>query len=87
MEHESHRVVANRLKRTQGHLRKVIDMLETGAPCVEMAQQLFAVERAIRAAKSTLIHDHVDHCLADAAEDPQTRKAQIAEFKDITRYL
>lgn len=85
--HHSHAGVTNRLKRTEGHLRKVIAMLEEGAPCVDLAQQLYAVERAIRAAKSTLIHDHVQHCLSSAASDMDERDAHIAEFQEITRYL
>lgn len=87
MKHESHKAVTNRLKRTEGHLRKVIEMVETGRPCLDLAQQLHAVEKAIHAAKSTLIHDHIDHCLADLDEDPATRKTQLNEFREITRYL
>lgn len=45
---------------------KVIDMIEAGRPCLDLAQQLHAVESAIHAAKKTLIHDHLDHRL-DAA--------------------
>lgn len=87
MEHESHRGIANRLKRTEGHLRKVIEMIEEGTPCVELAQQLFAVERAVKAAKATLIHDHLEHCVAHAMSEPDQRDTQIAEFQEITRYL
>lgn len=87
MQHASHPDIVKRLKRTEGHLRKIISMIEVGRPCVDLAQQLYAVERAVRAAKSTLIHDHVDHCLSDAAADPEARAGQIAEFREITRYL
>ncbi|MEM1387039.1 MAG: metal-sensing transcriptional repressor [Pseudomonadota bacterium] len=87
MKHASHSDITNRLKRTEGHLRKVIDMLEQGRPCLDVAQQLHAVERAVRAAKAALIHDHVDHCLSGAAADPETRDQNVAEFREITRYL
>lgn len=87
MQHHTHKGVSNRLKRTEGHLRKVIQMLEDGAPCVDLAQQLFAIERAVRAAKSTLIHDHVEHCLATAAADATACDTHVAEFQEITRYL
>jgi DNA-binding FrmR family transcriptional regulator len=57
-------------------------MIEAGRPCLEVAQQLQAVEKAVASAKRTLIHDHVDHCLdADAAE------ADREELKAIARYL
>ncbi|MEM9814777.1 MAG: metal-sensing transcriptional repressor [Pseudomonadota bacterium] len=87
MQHVSHIDIANRLKRTEGHVRKIIEMIESGRSCVDLAQQLHAVERAVHAAKTALIHDHIDHCLADAAEDPARRTAQIEEFRQITRYL
>lgn len=79
--HSTHPAMIARLKRARGHLGKVIDMLDEGAPCVDIAQQLFAVEKALTNAKRTLIHDHLDHCL-DSAEAPD-----LAEFKEITKYL
>ena len=48
-------------------MRRVIEMFDEGRGCVELAQQLHAVEKAINEAKRRLIHDHVDHCLDAAA--------------------
>ncbi len=86
--HESHPDIVKRLKRADGHLRSVIDMIESGKPCLDVAQQLHAVEKAIAHAKKALIHDHLDHCLQDAvgALDPKDRTA-IDEFREIARYL
>ncbi|MEM9431830.1 MAG: metal-sensing transcriptional repressor, partial [Pseudomonadota bacterium] len=47
VQHVSHLDIANRLKRTEGHVRKVIEMIESGRSCVDLAQQLHAVERAV----------------------------------------
>ncbi|MBO9473454.1 metal-sensing transcriptional repressor [Shimia sp. R10_1] len=79
--HASHPKIATRLKRAEGHLRSVISMIEEGRPCVDVAQQLQAVESAIRNAKQTLIHDHMDHCID--TENTGDR----AELKAIARYL
>lgn len=87
MKHASHAGIGTRLKRSEGHLRKVIEMIEQERPCLEIAQQLYAVERAVQAAKSALIHDHVDHCLAEASDTVEGRGARLAEFREITRYL
>jgi len=39
-------------------------MRQAGTLCVfDIATQMLAVERAITAAKRTLIHDHTDNCL------------------------
>lgn len=86
--HSSHPDIVKRLKRANGHLKSVIDMIEGGRPCVDIAQQLHAVEKAIQQAKKTLIHDHLDHCLTDAvAEDGTVDAAAIDGFREITRYL
>ena len=61
--HQTHPSIVKRLRRADGHLRGVIEMIETGRPCLDIAQQLHAVEKAIAAAKTLLIHDHIDHCL------------------------
>lgn len=86
--HKTHADLVKRLKRADGHLRNVIDMMEAGRSCGDIAQQLYAVERAIGATKKALIHDHLDHCLDDALGSPLNKSAQaLAEFKDITKYL
>lgn len=87
--HESHPDVVKRLKRAEGHLRRVIAMFDDGRSCLELAQQLHAVEKAIAEAKKALIHDHVDHCLDAAANGGSGKSAKnvLAEFKAISRYL
>ena len=86
--HETHPDVIKRLKRAEGHLRTIIGMLESERACVDVAQQLFAVEQAIRAAKKALIHDHIDHCLDRAiANDARSGQEPLGEFKEITKYL
>ena len=87
-DHQSHPAIVKRLRRADGHLRKIIAMIEEGRPCLDIAQQLQAVESAVNAAKKTLIHDHLDHCL-DSALDSKTGDSQsmIDTFKEITRYL
>ena len=84
MTHDSHPDIVLRLKRAQGHLAGVIEMFAAGRPCLDLAQQLHAVEAAIAKAKRELIHDHIEHCLGDSAEDAP---ATIRELKEITRYL
>lgn len=86
--HETHPEIVKRLKRAEGHLRGVVEMIEAGRPCLDIAQQLHAVEKAVGEAKKTLIRDHLDHCLEDVAGPlPRTQRRSIDEFKEITRYL
>ncbi|AYH44024.1 metal-sensing transcriptional repressor [Azoarcus sp. DN11] len=86
--HISHPEIIKRLKRAQGHLKSIVTMLEEGRGCLDVAQQLQAVENAIANAKKTLVHDHIDHCLEHAVrEGTQSADDTIREFKAITKYL
>ena len=86
--HQTHPDIINRLRRSEGHLRTIITMLEEQRGCLDVAQQLHAVEKAIVAAKKVLIHDHIDHCLEQAVGLPSSKSAApLDEFKEITKYL
>jgi DNA-binding FrmR family transcriptional regulator len=86
--HTSHPEIIKRLKRAEGHLKSIIDMLESGRGCLEIAQQLQAVEKAITNAKKALVHDHIDHCLEHAVKKgPRNAEDTVHEFKEITKYL
>ena len=83
--HATHPEILPRLKRAAGHLRSVIAMIEQGKPCVELAQQLQAVEAAIARAKQELILDHIEHCLEDGQEGDA--KTALRDLKQLARYL
>jgi DNA-binding FrmR family transcriptional regulator len=86
--HHSHAAIIKRLKRADGHLRSIITMIEEGRECVDIAQQLHAVEKAVCQAKRTLIQDHIDHCLEDTvASLGNGERAPLEAFKQITKYL
>jgi DNA-binding FrmR family transcriptional regulator len=84
--HQTHPAIVARLKRINGHLKSAIAMVEVGRPCLELAQQLHAIEKAVCIAKKKLIHDHIDHCLDNASSGTADGHA-LDEFKSITKYL
>ncbi|MHB1590039.1 MAG: metal-sensing transcriptional repressor [Sulfuricella sp.] len=86
--HASHPEIIKRLKRAEGHLKSIVTMLEEGRGCLDIAQQLQAVEKAIVNAKKALVHDHIDHCLEHVvSEKSHNADDTIREFKEITKYL
>ena len=88
MTHSSHPEIIKRLKRAEGHLKSIVTMLEEERGCLDIAQQLQAVEKAIVNAKKALVHDHIDHCLERAVrEESRNVDDTIREFKEITKYL
>lgn len=86
--HTTHPEIIKRLRRAEGHLKSVIAMLEGARPCLDIAQQLQAVESAVGNAKRTLVHDHIDHCLEQAVRDrSRSVRDNVREFKAIAKYL
>ena len=83
-----HPGIARRLKRANGHLEKIIEMIEQDRPCIQIAQQLQAVESAIESAKKALIHDHVSHSLERSLKASGSKgQAALRDFKLIAKYL
>ena len=86
--HASHPAIIKRLRRAEGHLRSVVAMIEAARPCLDIAQQLHAVEKAVAQAKRTLIHDHLDHCLEETIGPLQRDgRGTVDEFRKIAKYL
>lgn len=87
--HETRVQIVKRPKRAEGHLRCVVERFDDGRSCLELAQQLHVVEKAITEAKRTLIHDPVDNCLDVVANSGSSKptKDVLAEFKAIAPYL
>jgi DNA-binding FrmR family transcriptional regulator len=70
--HTTHDDIVKRLKRAEGHLATVIKMIGDGRECIDLAQQLHAVEKAIA---------------HSASNDARAARQSIREFKEITKYL
>jgi len=83
-----HPAIARRLRRANGHLETIIEMIERGRPCAQIAQQLQAVESAIESAKKALIHDHIGCSLEKSltARGPKGRAA-LRNFRLVAKYL
>jgi len=88
MQDQPHAAIARRLKRANGHLEGIIDMIEQGRPCAQIAQQLQAVESAVESAKKALIHDHISHSLDRTLKASGAKgQAALKEFRLIAKYL
>ena len=87
-DHSQHPEIVNRLRRANGHLAKVIEMIEDGQPCLKVAQQLHAVSHAVDNAKRAFVQHHIEECLDETLFDsPENRKKHLEEFQEITKYL
>lgn len=75
--------IAKRLKRAVGHLTATINMLERKRPCLELAQQLAAVEAAVIAARQQVVREQLQICLDGGDADGAT----LRQLKALARFL
>ncbi|MEO5376321.1 MAG: metal-sensing transcriptional repressor [Magnetococcus sp. DMHC-6] len=87
-EHQTHEDIVLRLKRASGHLKRVIDMIESRQPCANTAQQLHAVINALTNARKLFIQDHIEHCIQDGlTRSDADVAALIRELNALAKYL
>jgi hypothetical protein NreA len=84
---EIREAITNRLRRASGHLTKVTAMVVDDAPCVDVAQQLHAVHRAIAKAKEMYVLDHIENCLDEHTLEERSLAAIKHDLAKIARYL
>jgi DNA-binding FrmR family transcriptional regulator len=88
MKHRSHPEIVKRLKQAHGQLAAILKMFEAERSCLELAQQMQAVESVVHSAKRTLIQDHMEHCLGEAVSKSEvTARQALSEFKSLAKYL
>lgn len=64
--------VRARLRRVQGQLGGVVDMLDAGRECGEVVQQLSAASRALDRAAFRLLASGLRHCVQEGAAGRET---------------
>ncbi len=58
--------IVHRLKIAQGHLKKVVSMVEKDYYCIDVIHQLQAVESGLKETGNVLLENHLSGCVADA---------------------
>ena len=80
-----------RLRRIEGQARGIIRMMEEDRYCIDMLQQLAAMEAALRAARMKVLNIHANSCLREAiasgnqAEQAEKMSELIALFEKMGR--
>lgn len=74
--------ILHRLKITQGHLKKVIKMVEEDDYCIDVIHQSRAVQRALSEADSLILEQHLKTCVSDAIKKGKSKEA-IGEIMNV----
>ena len=84
MNHERDKTLA-RLKRVEGQVRGVIGMIEADRYCIDVLQQLRAIQRALGKVEDAVLKDHASTCVerAIASGDPADQRQKFRELVDL----
>lgn len=71
--------ILHRLKIADGHLKKVMQMIENGGYCIDVLTQSQAVQSAIKETDALILKNHLQTCVVDHIKKGQT-KATVEEI-------
>ncbi len=76
--------ILHRLKIARGHLNKVISMVEDNTYCIDVLQQMQAVESGLKETGNLVLENHLNQCVADAISKGKKDEA-IGEIMQVFR--
>jgi DNA-binding FrmR family transcriptional regulator len=80
-----HEEALKRLKNIEGHVKGIRRMIEEGAYCIDVMNQIQAVQSALSKTGVIILDDHLNSCLLTAVrgEDPEARERVLNEIVDV----
>lgn len=77
--------IRRRLRSVEGHVRGVNRMVEEGAYCIDVVNQILAVERALKKVSGLVLDRHLHTCATTAlrSESLEERERVIGEILDV----
>ena len=74
-----------RLKTIEGHLRGIQRMVDDDAYCIDVIQQIQAVQSALTKVSGKVLNDHLHSCLITAVrgDDPDERERVLKEIIEV----
>ncbi len=72
----SHKTYVNRLKRIEGQVRGVIKMVEEDRYCIELVNQISAIESALASLRIKVFENHLNSCVKKAISDKDMEQSE-----------
>jgi DNA-binding FrmR family transcriptional regulator len=85
MDSETTSDVVRRLKSVEGHVRGVQRMVDEGAYCIDVVNQIVAIQRALKKVSAKVLDEHLHSCVTSAiqGEDVAERERVLTEFMQV----
>lgn len=78
--------ILHRLKIANGHLEKVIKMVEEDCYCIDVLHQSQAIQKALKETDNVILENHLKTCVADAIGKGK-RKEAVAEVMQVFKKM
>lgn len=77
--------IVNRLKRIEGQVRGVAQMVAGDRYCIDVLHQVQAIKAALARVESEILKDHAACCVAEAitSGDAEQQRAKFSELIDL----
>ncbi len=77
--------IVRRLKSVEGHVRGVERMVDEGVYCIDIVNQIVAIQRALKKVSGLLLDHHLHSCVTDAmrSTDADARERVLGELLDV----
>jgi DNA-binding FrmR family transcriptional regulator len=77
--------IVRRLKSVEGHVRGVGRMVEEGVYCVDVVNQILAIQRALKKVSGLVLDRHLHSCVTHAIQgtDTAAKERVLAELLEV----
>ncbi|MDH5589618.1 MAG: metal-sensitive transcriptional regulator [Gemmatimonadota bacterium] len=77
--------IQRRLKSVEGHVRGIQRMVESGDYCIDIVNQIVAVQRALKKVSGMVLDEHLHSCVSHAirGDDEAAKERVLTELMDV----
>ena len=77
--------IVRRLRSVEGHVRGVERMVEEDAYCVDVVNQILAVQKALKKVSALVLDQHLHSCVTHAIQgsDPAAKERVLGELLEV----
>jgi len=85
MKHEGSDAIVRRLKSIEGHVRGIQRMVDEGDYCIDIVNQIVAVQRALKKVSGLVLDQHLHSCVTSvvSGSDAQARERVLHELLEV----
>ena len=83
--HPAHNKQLASLKRIEGQIRGIINMINDGKYCVDILNQIKAAKNSLQSVEAKILKTHLKACVKDTLSDSQTFDVKVEEILKILK--